>query len=106
MNLAIDFDRIGEIFKGAESDGRTLLFEYETYHLLDNSGAESTPRPRLLPKATRISNPSSETFPGERAVLKIVSPFIVHKADAGGAGRRQNDRQDVLRLAAHARRGF
>ena len=84
MKLAIDYDRISDIFTAAENDGRTLLFEYETYRLLDNSGAESTPRTRLLAKDARISNPEISAFPGERVVLKIVSPYIVHKSDVGG----------------------
>jgi acyl-CoA synthetase (NDP forming) len=84
VKIDIDYDRITQIFSTAESDGRQSLFEYETYHLLDLSGAESTPRTRFLEKNTRISNEAIEAFPGEKVVLKIVSPAIVHKSDVKG----------------------
>jgi acyl-CoA synthetase (NDP forming) len=84
MKINIDYNRITQIFSTAESDGRKGLFEYETYTLLDLSGAESTPRTRFLEKNSRISNEAIAAFAGEKVVLKIVSPAIVHKSDVKG----------------------
>ncbi len=84
MKINIDYDRITQIFSIAESDGRESLFEYETYSLLDRSGAESTPRTWFLEKNSRVSNEEIAAFPGEKVVLKIVSPYIVHKSDVRG----------------------
>lgn len=84
MITNIDYDRITQIFSIAEDNGRNSLFEYETYNLLDRSGAESTPRTRFLKKNTRLSNEEIAAFPGKKVVLKIVSPSIVHKSDVRG----------------------
>jgi len=84
MKINIDYDRITQIFSIAESDGRKSLFEYETYDLLDKSGAESTPCTCFLKKNNRLSNEEIAAFPGKKVVLKIVSSYIVHKSDVRG----------------------
>ncbi len=84
MIVSIDFQKITEIFSMAEADGRGFLYEYETYELLRNSGAESIPAVNLLLKGHRPSNEVLNSLPGEKAVLKIVSPTIIHKTEVGG----------------------
>jgi acyl-CoA synthetase (NDP forming) len=84
MIVSIDYEKITEIFSRAEADGRGSLFEYETYELLRRSGAESIPVSNFLLKGTRPSNEELNSLPGEKAVLKIVSPTIIHKTEVGG----------------------
>lgn len=84
MEFSINYERIAESLKQAEADGRNFLYEYETYTLLADSGAESVPRSIFLAKGTRPSNEELCIFPGEKAVLKIVSPTIFHKTELGG----------------------
>jgi acyl-CoA synthetase (NDP forming) len=84
MQTHIDFRRIDALFHSVAEEGRDQLFEYETYELLRLSGAESVPRALLLSKGSRPSNEELAALPGDRAVLKIVSPCIVHKTDVGG----------------------
>jgi len=84
MIVNIDYEKITEIFSGAENDGRNFLFEYETYELLRQSGAESIPLSSFLLKGTRPSNEELNFLPGEKVVLKIVSPTIIHKTEVGG----------------------
>jgi acyl-CoA synthetase (NDP forming) len=84
MKLNINFDRIDSIFKVAEAAGRNQLFEYENYAMLTAIGAESVPRTRLWLPGARLPNKDIESFPGQKVVLKIVSPYIVHKSDVEG----------------------
>jgi acyl-CoA synthetase (NDP forming) len=72
------------LFQGAVSEGRRFLFEHEVYDLLRNLGSETPPRNILLRAGTRPADEELLSLPGDRVVLKIVSPYIVHKSDVGG----------------------
>ena len=84
MVLDIDFDSIEQIFSNAWDQGRDFLFEFEVYELLAKSGAETLPRARLIERGVRIPDDELVAMPGEKSVLKIVSPYIVHKTEVGG----------------------
>ncbi|MGD9216960.1 MAG: CoA-binding protein, partial [Desulfobacteraceae bacterium] len=73
VDLSIDFDAITQLFKLADEQGRDYLFEYETYALLQRSGAETPPRTHLLAKGSRPSDEQLAAMPGDKVVLKIVS---------------------------------
>ncbi len=81
---AIDFDAITELFRTAHAEGRSFLYEYEVYTLLARSGAETPPRANLIPKGARPSDTELLAIPGDKSVLKIVSPTIIHKTEVGG----------------------
>ena len=80
----IDFKAITALFQHAHAESRNFLYEYEVYTLLSNSGAETPPRSHLLVRGARVSDEELVTLPGDKAVLKIVSPTIVHKTEVGG----------------------
>ncbi len=82
--LNIDFQAISELFEEAKRQGRDFLFEYETYRLLAGSGSETPPRTHLLVKGSRPTDEELAGMPGDRVVLKIVSPAIIHKTEVGG----------------------
>jgi len=82
--VSIDFAAITRQFELAGEQGRNFLYEYETYELLKNSGAETPPRTNLLLRGTRPSDEELTTIPGDKIVLKIVSPTIIHKTEVGG----------------------
>ncbi len=84
MEPYIDFGQIDQLFDAAVQKGRSQLFEYENYALLQSVGAESVPATHMWLPGARLSNADIDLFPGERVVLKIVSPYIVHKSDVGG----------------------
>ena len=82
--LSIDFNLITRIFNHAEEQGRFTLYEHETYELLKNSGAETPPRTHLIVKGSKPSDEELLSMPGEKVVLKVVSPAIIHKTEVGG----------------------
>jgi acyl-CoA synthetase (NDP forming) len=84
MDLSIDFNSITETFVRAAREGRDFLYEYEVYSLLARSGAETPPKSSYIPRGARSSDEELIALPGEKAVLKIVSPFIIHKTEVGG----------------------
>ena len=80
----IDFARIEQLFKAAASDGRDRLHEPECYRLLEATGAEAVPESRLVGVDSRPTQDDLDAIPGDRVVLKIVSPDIIHKTEATG----------------------
>lgn len=72
-----------QILRHVAQQGRTQLFEHEVYTLVELVGAIAPPRYVFVPAGELISENALEAFPGERVVLKAVSPEIVHKSDAG-----------------------
>ncbi|GAB1408870.1 acetate--CoA ligase family protein [Desulfovibrionales bacterium] len=80
----IDFTAITSLLQEAHNEGRNFLYEYEVYTLLACSGAETPPRAHLLLRGARPSDEELGAMPGSKAVLKVVSPTIVHKTEVGG----------------------
>ena len=84
MDISIAYEPIADLFRNAVADGRHFLYEYEVYNLLSLSGSETPPQCNLIPRNSRIADDEIMAMPGEKAVLKIVSPTIVHKTEVGG----------------------
>ncbi len=84
MGLDINYTAITELFDLAAAEGRSFLFEHETYALLNNSGAETPPAVLPILKGMKPSDNEILSFPGQKVVLKILSPSIIHKSDVGG----------------------
>ncbi len=90
LDLAEDVDRLS----GAEAhafertlvrayeEGRRQLYEHEVYTLVELVGAISPPRYVFVEKGGTVSADALARFPGDRVVLKLVSPDVVHKSDA------------------------
>jgi indolepyruvate ferredoxin oxidoreductase beta subunit len=68
----------------AHEQGRTQLFEHEVYQIVQLVGAISPPHHVFLSPEELLSEEALAQFPGDRVVLKIVSPDIVHKTEAKG----------------------
>jgi acetyltransferase len=69
------------IIEHAKSEGRRALFEHEAKRLLDLHGAPVS-LDRLARTAAEAKRIAKEL--GGKVALKIVSPDILHKSDAGG----------------------
>ncbi len=84
ITTQINFTEITELFRTAQQEDRNFLFEYEVYNLLARSGAETPPKSILIPRGARPSEEELLALPGEKVVLKIVSPTIIHKTEVQG----------------------
>jgi len=74
-------DKIKDIIRKALEEDRTTLYENEAKEILELYGIKST-RPRLAKNADEAVNLSEKI--GYPVVMKIHSPQITHKSDAGG----------------------
>ena len=95
---------IGQILERVRDDGRTQLFEHEVYSIVELAGAITPPRHRFVEVGETLSRDDVAAFPGDRVVVKIVSPDIVHKTEAGGvsfvAKSADEVNREMKRLAA------
>ena len=80
----IYFELISNILKQAEEEGRYSLYEYEIYELLKNSEFLKIPSSMFLKSNEIYSDEELISLPGDKVVLKIVSPNIFHKTEVGG----------------------
>lgn len=84
MDVRIDFQAITQIFEQAKRENRQFLYEYEVYDLLTLAGAETPPQYYFFPKGRRLDDFMFTSIPGEEIVIKVVSPYIMHKSDVEG----------------------
>ena len=84
MNLTVEYQPITELFRNAHTEGRHFLYEFEVYNLLSLSGSETPPKCSFIPRNAKPMEEEIMSLPGEKAVLKIISPTIVHKTEVGG----------------------
>ena len=96
MDLSINYEAISDLFKAAEKDQRGFLYEHETYQLLKMSGAETPPRTFLMEKGLKKTDDELTQLPGNKVVLKVVSPTIFHKTDVRGV-KIIEKRPDIIR---------
>ena len=79
----MNISAINRIFAEAEKDGRSFLLEHEVYELLGRAGL-AAPRHVFAPKGRPVRKSDLAALGSETVVLKVVSPLILHKSDAGG----------------------
>jgi acyl-CoA synthetase (NDP forming) len=92
------FKAIINILASAENEGRKGLYEYEVYSLLSGLNGIKTPAHILLKKESEYSDEELISLPGDRVVLKVVSPHISHKTDVHGV-KVVEKRADKIRAA-------
>jgi acyl-CoA synthetase (NDP forming) len=66
----------------AESEGRTVLMEHEVYALLSSAGVR-VPVHRLIASPGLVDEDLCRRLASDQAVVKIVSPEVLHKSDIG-----------------------
>lgn len=98
VEVNIDFDAITALLNGASEEGRGSLFEHEVYSLMRAIGAETPPRSLVLPRGGKLADDDLSTMPGDKVVLKIISPTLVHKTEVGGVKIVENT-PDKIRSA-------
>ena len=79
MNPAV----IAAIFDAALGDGREALLETEGLQVLAAMGLPA-PAHVFVSSADDVNDALLDRLPGEKAVVKVISPRILHKSDVGG----------------------
>jgi acyl-CoA synthetase (NDP forming) len=74
---------IAAIFDAALADGRQVLLETEGLQVLAALGVPA-PAHAFVSAAAGVSDALLSPLPGDRAVVKVISPRILHKSDVGG----------------------
>ena len=96
VNIYVDFEGIKGLFEQARRENRNFLFEYEVYELIRLSGGETIPRYLVLEKGERLNGEKLFAIPGEKVVIKAISPYIVHKSDVGAVRIVPKEAEQVL----------
>ena len=104
-SYAVDHDVVAGILDGAAKEGRSALLEEEGIRILDAYGLP-------MPKSAACASPAEAVQAAESigypVVMKIISPQITHKSDAGGVRVGLAGPADVERafgeITANARR--
>ncbi len=91
-----NYQNVTELFDNAQKDGRNSLFEYEVYDLLSVTGSETPPRYLFLPKNIKTTQEEMTALPGQKVVLKVVSPTIMHKTEVGGVRIVEKSPEKIL----------
>ena len=94
------------VLLSAEASGRSVLLEHEVYALLASAGI-AVPRYRLLATPDEADAAACAAVAADDAVVKIVSPDLLHKSDVGGVLACRNEpgavRDAVAAVLAAAR---
>ena len=72
---------VERMLEAAYLEGRRQLFEHEVYAIVQLVGAISPPQHVFVTTEELLSAEALARFPGEKVVLKLVSPDVVHKSD-------------------------
>lgn len=94
------------ILEKAVSEGRSILLEHEVYSLLASAGID-VPAHRFVRDADEVDETVCASLLSGEVVVKIVSPDILHKTEAGGIVVCENTpraiRHGVSRVTGSAR---
>jgi len=96
MKLYVKLEDIKRLFDRATDEKRSYLFEYEVYELISLIGGETPLKYHFLDKEGRLDDEMISEIPGEKVVIKIVSPYIAHKSGVGGVKIVNKTRMDIL----------
>lgn len=88
---------IDRILRNLEDQNRSQLYEHEVYRMVELLGAISPPRHVFVPDGLSVTAELLARFHGDRVVLKLVSPDIVHKSDVGAVKFVENNPVIVAR---------
>ncbi len=75
--------QVAALLDRARAEGRDALLEPEGFALVAALGIR-VPAQRFVRDAAAITSVDVGAFPGDRVVLKVASPALLHKTDVGG----------------------
>jgi len=88
----MDEQRIREVVARATAEGRDALTEVEGLSLLSAMGVPA-PRHHFIKGSAQVD--ALAFFEGQRAVVKVISPEILHKTEMGGVAILANDKAAI-----------
>lgn len=88
----MDEQRIREVVARATAEGRDALTEVEGLSLLSAMGVPA-PRHHFIKGSAQVD--ALALFEGQRAVVKVISPEILHKTEMGGVAILANDKAAI-----------
>jgi acyl-CoA synthetase (NDP forming) len=94
--MSLDHEAVKRVIDGARYREEGVLLELEGMALLEAAGIP-VPRYREVPGADAVAEIEDSPFPGEKIVVKVISPHILHKTDLGGVVVVPNDCRSVFR---------
>ncbi|RLA04436.1 MAG: CoA-binding protein [Gammaproteobacteria bacterium] len=91
FSTEIDYLHITKELDAILANDRDALLEHEVYQLLNLTGAIASPICQFIETGTSVTEQQLGHFNGDKVVLKIVSPSIIHKTEATGVRIVEND---------------
>jgi len=92
--MTIDCARIRSVIDSARARGSSVLLETEGLELLEALGI-AAPAHVFVRSAEEVEAVDLAPLGGERVVVKVISPEILHKSDVGGVAVAPGDRAAV-----------
>ncbi len=89
----MDFSKIASVLAKVKAEGRSALLETEGAEVLHALGIDS-PRYTFL-RSSKDAAGADFSLLGERAVVKVISPEILHKTEVGGVQIVENRREVI-----------
>jgi acyl-CoA synthetase (NDP forming) len=99
----MDSARIAEVAARVRAEGRKALTEVEGLELLEAMGVEA-PRRRFVRASPELRGLAP--LPGDRVVVKVISPDILHKTELGGVAIVRNKLGDIENAVAAMETAF
>lgn len=96
MKTYIDYSKLHGLFEKALQEDRSFLYEFEVYEFIKLIGGETPPKCHFHSKDTRLNMAAVEEIPGDKIVIKVVSPYILHKSDVTGVRICEKTDRDIL----------
>lgn len=91
----MDLGFVAEIVEAARADGRDTLLEAEGLAILEGIGI-ATPRSMVVLGPADANDLDLSSLAGDRVVLKVLAPDIIHKTDVGGVSFVKKDLAPVV----------
>jgi acyl-CoA synthetase (NDP forming) len=103
--MRIDLEKIRQILQTAKLRGATALLETEGVAVLDALGI-AVPKHLFARSADEAALIDLSVLPGDKVVIKVISPKILHKSDVGGVAVVPRREDTVVRTIALMERKF
>ncbi|KPJ94015.1 MAG: hypothetical protein AMS18_04535, partial [Gemmatimonas sp. SG8_17] len=102
---AVSSESIAVVLRGARANGRDVLLDPEGFAVLRAMDI-AVPHHLLVRASNEIDPTAIASFPGERLVVKVVTPRTLHKTEIGGVMTVSRDPDAAVAAVAEMERRF